>query len=85
MRFELKSIAESNIEDPRGHSPETLQRLRRALASGVPAVPDARRPGFFEIQDGAQVFYIHISPATQQITLLATWAHEPDLEVARSA
>ena len=85
MRFELELTAKSTIEDPRGHSPETLRRLREAIASGVPATPDARRQGFFEIQSDDQVFYIHVSPATQKITLLATWSPEPELEVASSA
>ena len=85
MRFELELTAESKIEDPRGHSPETLRRLREAIASGAPAAPDARRLGFFEIQSDDQVFYIHVSPATQKITLLATWSQEPELEVASSA
>ena len=85
MRFELELTAESKIEDPRGHSPETLRRLREAIASGATATPDARRQGFFEIQSDDQVFYIHVSPATQKITLLATWTHEPELEVASSA
>ena len=84
MRFELELTAASKIEDPRGHSPETLRRLREAIASGAPATPDARRLGFFEIQSDDQVFYIHVSPA-QKITLLATWSHEPELEVASSA
>jgi hypothetical protein len=85
MAFKLEMTAESKIEDPRGHSAETLLRLRRALACGAPAAPDAGRPGFFEIQAGDQVFYIHVSPATQKIMLLATWSHEPELEIARSA
>jgi len=85
MRFELELTAASKIEDPRGHSPETLRRLREAIASGAPATPDARRLGFFEIQSDDQVFYIHVSPATQKITLLATWSHEPEMEVASSA
>ena len=85
MHFELELTAELKIEDPRGHSPQTVWRLRQALTSGAPAVPDARRPGFFEIQAGDQVFYIHISPVTQRITLLATWSREPELEIARSA
>jgi hypothetical protein len=85
MSFKLEMRADSKIEDPRGHSAETLLRLRRALAAGVPAAPDARRPGFFEIQAADQVFYIHVSPATQKITLLATWSCEPELEIARSA
>jgi hypothetical protein len=85
MRFELKLTSESKIEDPRGHSPETVRRLREALASGAPAAPDTRRPGFFELQADDQVFYIHVSPATQKIILLATWSSESALEVARTA
>lgn len=85
MRFELELPQESKIEDPRGHSPETLRRLREAIASGAHTTPDERRPGFFEMQSDDQVFYIHVSPATQKITLLATWSHEPELEVASSA
>jgi len=81
----LKIAAEPKIEDPRGHSPLIVERLRQALASGSPAVPEARRPGFFEIHAEDQVFYIHISPVTQGITLLATWSCEPELEGAVSA
>jgi hypothetical protein len=79
----------AKIEDPRGHSAETLQRLRQALVSGAPTSPDERRPGFFEVQADEQVFYVHISPVTHRVILLATWAHEPQLpeleEVAHSA
>jgi hypothetical protein len=85
IMFELKSTAELKIEDPRGHSPETLRRLRQALASGAPADADARRANFFEIRADDQTFYIHIAPATQKITLLATWSREPEWEIARSA
>lgn len=90
MSFELEltpalKIEDLKIEDPRGHSPETVRRLRQALTSCAPATPDARRTDFFEIQAGDQVFYIHVSPVTRKITLLATWSYEPDLEVARSA
>jgi hypothetical protein len=85
IMLELEPTAELKIEDPRGHSPETLRRLRQALASGAPVDPDARRANFFEIQAEDQVFYIHVSPLTQRITLLATWSHESELEVARSA
>ena len=85
MRFKLEPTAELKIEDPRGHSPETVRRLRQALTYGAPATPDARRPGFFEIQADDQVFYIHVSPLTQRVTLLATWSAEAQLEIARSA
>lgn len=61
-----------------------MRRLHQAITSEAPAVPDERRPGFFEIQAGDQVFYVHISPVTQKITLLATWAREAELEIAHS-
>lgn len=85
MHLELGPTAELKILDPRGHSAETLLRLRQALSSGAAATPDARRADFFEIQDGGQVFYIHLSPATRKITFLATWSHEPEFEIAHSA
>ena len=81
----MKIAAQFKIEDPRGHSPETLRHLREALVSEAPVNPDARRPNFFEVEAGDQVFYIHISPLTQGITLLATWAREPEFDIARSA
>jgi hypothetical protein len=83
--LELEYTAELKIEDPRGHSPETVRRLREALASGAPAEADARRPNFFEIQASDEVFYIHVSPLTHRVTLLAAWPHEPAWEIARSA
>lgn len=85
IQFEAGFAPLSAIEDPRGHSPEIVERLRQALASGAPAIPEARRPGFFEVHADEHVFYIHISPVTQRITLLATWACEPELAAAPSA
>jgi hypothetical protein len=63
IQFEAGFAPHSTIEDPRGHSSEIVERLRQALASGVPAIPEARRPGFFEVYADEHVFYIHISPA----------------------
>ena len=77
IQFESAFAPDLAIEDPRGHSREILERLRQALASGVPIIPEARRPGFFEVYADDHVFYIHISPVTQRITLLATWSGEP--------
>ena len=85
IQFEAEFKGRSTIEDPRGHSPETVARLRQALACGAPAIPEARRPGFFEVHADEHVFYIHISPVTQRITLLATWSCEPELVAAPSA
>ncbi|HZP34810.1 MAG TPA: hypothetical protein VFB23_15755 [Candidatus Acidoferrales bacterium] len=84
MSFELELTSDLQIEDPRGHSRDTLRHLREALISRAPAVPDSRRPNFFEVQADEHVFYIHISPLSRKITLLATWSPEP-VEAIQSA
>ena len=71
------------IEDLRNHSSETVENLRELLASGVPAYPDPHRAGFYEVQNHAQVFYIHVSPVNGKVLLLATW--RIDSEASRSA
>jgi hypothetical protein len=76
MLFELELTSDLKIEDPRGHGPETLRQLREALASRAPAVLDARRPNFFEVHADEHVFYIHVSPVSRKIILLATWSQE---------
>jgi hypothetical protein len=66
-----------NIENLRNHPAEAVERLRRLLTSGAPARREAYRPGFFEVEDGDRVFYIHISPVSGKVLLLATWVREP--------
>ncbi len=62
-----------NIEDLHHHSPEIVERLRQLLASGAPAKPDPRRNDFYELENGSEVFYIHISPVNGKVLLLGTW------------
>jgi len=62
-----------NIEDLHHHSPEIVAVLRQLLASGAPAKPDPRRNDFYELENGSQVFYIHISPVNGKVLLLGTW------------
>jgi hypothetical protein len=72
MHFEQ----EPNIRDLRNHPAETLETLRRLLAGGVRVEADPKRPDFYELQHGPEVFYIYVSPVTGQILLLATWSNE---------
>lgn len=62
-----------NIEDLHHHSPEIVEVLRQLLASGAPAKADPRRNDFYELENGSQVFYIHISPVNGKVLLLGTW------------
>jgi hypothetical protein len=72
----LRVDNQPEIQDLRNHSAETVDRLRHLLASGAPAVPDPHRKDFFEVQNGSRVFYIHISPVSGKVMLLATWFKE---------
>jgi hypothetical protein len=64
------------IEDLRHHSAETVDKLRQLLATGAPAKADPHRNDFFEVENGSRVFYIHISPVSGKVMLLATWLKE---------
>jgi hypothetical protein len=64
------------IEAPRNHSLETLERLRKLLDSGAPARPDPKRLDFFEIDGETQVFYVHVAKDIGKVTLLAVWDRE---------
>lgn len=61
------------IDNLRNYSAETVEKLRGLLAMGAPAQLDPHRKNFFELEDHCEVFYIHISPATRKVLLLAVW------------
>lgn len=66
------------LEDLRSHSPEQLAELRLLLHSGAPSRPDPRRPGFFEIDGDASVFYIFRYPNGAKVLLVGVWDRERD-------
>jgi hypothetical protein len=66
------------LEDLRNHSPEQLAELRLLLGSGAPSRPDPRRPGFFEVQGPANVFYVFKYPTGSKVLLLGVWAKKQD-------
>lgn len=68
------------IEDLRNHSAETVDELRDLLASDAPLRADAGRSNFFEIDGVRQIFYVHRSPATGKVWLLATWPLDSNAE-----
>ncbi len=64
---------ELEIEDLRNHPARAVNELRDLLSSGANLLPDPKRAGFYELHDESTVYYIHISPVTGKIILLATW------------
>jgi hypothetical protein len=67
---------EMQIEDLRNHPVETIKMLRNLLFSGAKVTPDPKRADFYELEDAGVVYYIHISPTSGKILLLATWPSE---------
>jgi len=66
------------IDNPRHYSKESVERLHRLLTQGAPVVADSHRKGFYEVEDGNRVFYVHLAP-NGNIWLLATWLkHRPE-------
>ena len=61
------------IEDLGNHSAATVISLGLLLVGTARVTPDAKRDDFYEIEDEGTVYYIHRSPVSGTIFLLATW------------
>lgn len=72
----LRLNQQPSIENLRNHPPEMVERLRELLAAGASARPDPHRKNFYEVEDGSRVFYVHISPVTGKVLLLAAWLRD---------
>jgi len=67
----------ARIENPREYEPGAVQQLRRLLEVGSPALRDAHRENFYEIEGQSETYYIHISPISGNVVLLAKWLRQP--------
>jgi hypothetical protein len=65
------------IEDLRHHKPEQLAELRLLLNVGL-GREDTRRPGFFEIDGAANVYYVLRFPFRHKVLLVAAWDRQDD-------
>lgn len=75
------------IKTVRSRPTETVEELRSLLTDGAEARPDVRRKNIYEVDGGSRVYYIHISPASRKVTLLAVWEntrHEVAPRVSQS-
>ena len=71
MEIQLREGA--RIQNPRNYCPCEVEQLQRLLAAGKPARRDPRRQNFYEIEGQEETFYIHVSPVSGEIMLLAKW------------
>jgi hypothetical protein len=66
------------LEDLRNHTPEQMAELRLLLYADAPSRPDPRRPGFFEVEGDASVFYIFKYPSGTKVLLVGVWERVRD-------
>jgi hypothetical protein len=74
--IQVKSGAQ--IENPREYGCGPVEHLRHLLALGSPAQRDPNRENFYEIEGMSESYYIHISPLSGNVVLLARWLREPE-------
>jgi hypothetical protein len=68
----------SRIENPREYEAHAVENLKRLLSAGGHAERDPQRENFYQVEDNASVYYIHISPITGNVVLLAKWVRQPE-------
>jgi len=73
------------LEDLRNHSKEQISELRLLLSMSAPLRPDARRPGFFEVDGDANVFYIFKYPTGTKVLLVGVWERDRVAEMVACA
>jgi len=75
MVIQIKEGA--RIENPRRYDSPEVERLRDLLVTGSAAQRDPRRESFYELEGKGETYYIHISPISGEVVLLARWRTQP--------
>lgn len=73
MTLKMKEV---KVENLRNYSDEVVDKLRGLLLTGADADLDPQRKGFYDVYNGTRVFFIHISPVSGNVMLLASWLRE---------
>ena len=69
----LKIANDLNIENLNDYPTEVVSQLEELLASGVEARLDPKRKNFYDVENVGRGFFIHASPPSGNVMLLATW------------
>jgi hypothetical protein len=67
----------AGIENPRKYGSGDVEHLRHLLAAGSPFRRDPQRENFYEVEGDRETYYIHISPISGNVVLLAKWLRQP--------
>jgi hypothetical protein len=66
----------SRIDNPREYAASVVDELRHVLRVGGRARRDPHRENFYDLECGNDNYYIHISPISGNVTLLAKWLRQ---------
>ena len=66
----------ARIENPREYEPGAVEHLRHLLEVDSPGQHDPHRENFYEVEGNAETYYIHISPISGNVVLLAKWLRQ---------
>jgi hypothetical protein len=76
MVIQIKEGA--SIENPRNYEPHEVEQLRHLLTAGSTVQADPRREHFYELEGKGETFYIHLSPISRKIVLVAKWNRQSE-------
>jgi len=62
-----------SIDNPRNYPAEVVDQLGKLLVEGASARQDPRRKNFYDVEHADRTFFIHVSPSSGRVMLLAKW------------
>lgn len=69
----LRTEQDPTIDNVQNYPAEIVNQLRKLLVEGVSARQDSRRRNFYDVEHADRAFFIHLSPLTGKVILLAMW------------
>jgi hypothetical protein len=76
MMIQIKG--EAQVENPRQYEARAVEHLRHLLELGAPAQRDPGRENFYEIDGQTDTFYVHLSPLSGNVVLVAKWLRQAE-------
>jgi hypothetical protein len=64
---------QTSILNLRNYPAEVVDQLGKLLVEGASAREDPRRKNFYDVEHADRTFFIHVSPSSGRVMLLATW------------
>ena len=69
----LRIEQQLTIDNLQNYPSEVVDQLEKLLVKAVSARPDPRRKNFYDVEDAERAFFVHVSPLTRKVILLAVW------------